>query len=259
MMQLQGQNLLKKIIFKLLNTLLSVNYTIFPLGDSAATIDLGNTINEFLNDKIIGMQQWMQAQPFAGQKDIIVAYSSLTVMFDPVLVRQHYHPSSTIFEWVRNRLLQAFEQAVVQPANHADIIRIPVCYTAAFAMDLDKMAAEKKMDKQEIIDLHTSVAYRVYTIGFLPGFSYMAEVHEKLITPRKPRPVPVAAGSVGIAGAQTGIYPLNSPGGWHIIGRTPVQQFDAGDKELVRLKVGDKVQFYAIGEEEYREKLIIKS
>jgi inhibitor of KinA len=78
----------------------------------------------------------------------------------------------------------------------------------------------------------------------------MAEVHEKLITPRKPKPVPVAAGSVGIAGAQTGIYPLNSPGGWHIIGRTPIKQFDAGDKDLVKLKVGDRVQFYRISRKE---------
>jgi inhibitor of KinA len=96
----------------------------------------------------------------------------------------------------------------------------------------------------------------VYTIGFLPGFSYMAQVHDKLVTPRKLNPAAVAAGSVGIAGAQTGIYPLASPGGWHIIGRTPVKQFDQADKELVKLKVGDRVQFYAISEEEYEENVM---
>jgi len=199
------------------------------------------------------MQQWMLSHAFAGQKDIIVAYSSLTVMYDPVLVRQGYHPTTTVFNWVQAQLAAAFEQATVQPVQHHAVIRIPVCYASAFAMDMHDMAASKQMDPQEIIALHTNTVYRVYTIGFLPGFSYMAQVPDKLVTPRKPRPVPVAAGSVGIAGAQTGIYPLNSPGGWHIIGRTPVPQFDATDKELVKLKVGNRVQFYAISEEEFEE------
>jgi inhibitor of KinA len=232
---------------------LNTVYTIFPLGDAAATIDLGNTINEFLNDKIIAMQQWMLANSFDGQKDIIVAYSSLTIIYDPVVIKQHFHPSSTVFEWVKQHLQMAFDQSRVNPAVQPQIIRIPVCYAEAFAMDLNTMAAEKNMNPHEIVELHTAGTYRVYTIGFLPGFSYMAQVHEKLITPRKPKPVAVAAGSVGIAGAQTGIYPLNSPGGWHIIGRTPVKQFDATDKELVKLKVGDRVQFYSISEKEMIE------
>lgn len=228
-------------------------YTIFPLGDAAATIDLGNTINEPLNDKVIAMQQWMLAHAFAGQRDIIIAYSSLTVIYDPVRVQQHYAPVSTVYRWVEQQLVQAFEKATVQPVHEIPVIRIPVCYEGAFAPDIQPMATSKNIDLQTIIALHTAAIYRVYTIGFLPGFSYMAEVHDALITPRKPKPVPVAAGSVGIAGAQTGIYPLNSPGGWHIIGRTPVKQFDADEKDLVKLKVGDRVQFYAISKGEFEE------
>lgn len=226
-------------------------YTIFPLGDAAATIDLGNTIDEQLNEKIIAMQQWLQENHFPGLKDIIIAYSSLTIIYDPVVVRQKHQPKTTVFSWIENVLTAAFNGTMVQPHKQDTVIRIPVCYADAFAMDIRHMAFAKQMEVEEIIALHTNAVYRVYTIGFLPGFSYMAEVHHKLITPRKPRPVPVAAGSVGIAGAQTGIYPLNSPGGWHIIGRTPIKQFDATDKELVKLKVGDRVQFYAIGEEEF--------
>jgi len=232
---------------------LTTGYSIFPLGDAAATIDLGNTINELLNDKVIAMQQWLMANAFAGQKDIIVAYSSLTIIYDPFVIRQQFRPASTVFDFVRLHLQQAFEQSIVHPVNHSAIIRIPVCYAEEFAMDLNAMAEAKKISPQEIIELHTAATYRVYTIGFLPGFSYMAQVHDKLIAPRKSKPVPVAAGSVGIAGAQTGIYPLDSPGGWHIIGRTPVKQFDAETKELVKLKVGDRVQFYAISKEEYEE------
>ncbi|MEO5683306.1 MAG: 5-oxoprolinase subunit PxpB [Chitinophagaceae bacterium] len=231
---------------------MTTGYTIFPLGDAAATIDLGNTIDALLNDKIIAIRQWMLANSFAGQKDIIVAYSSLTIIYDPLVIRQHFHPATSIFEWVQQKLQLAFDQAVTQHMGESPAVKIPVCYAEDYAMDLHQMADQKNMDPRQIIDLHTAVTYRVYTIGFLPGFSYMAAVHEKLITPRKTRPVPVAAGSVGIAGAQTGIYPLNSPGGWHIIGRTPVKQFDANSKELVKLKVGDRVQFYSISEEEMK-------
>ncbi len=226
-------------------------YSIFPLGDSAATIDLGNTIDELLNDKVIAMQQWLLANCFTGQKDIIIAYSSLTIIYDPFLVKQRFRPPATVFEWVEQKLQEAFDQSISQPVTQSTIIRIPVCYELAFGPDLATLAAEKEMAAQELVALHTGRLYRVYTIGFLPGFSYMATVDEKLITARKPKPVPVAAGSIGIAGAQTGIYPLHSPGGWHIIGRTPVKQFDAGTKELVKLKVGDRVAFYAIGAEEY--------
>lgn len=229
---------------------MNTGYTIFPLGDTAATIDLGNTINEFLNDKVIAMQQWLLANAFRGQKDIIVAYSSLTIIYDPVLIKQQFHPPATVFNWIRNRLQEAFDQSTIQPHGQASVIRIPVCYSPQFGMDLAAFANGKQMSPEEVVELHTSRTYRVYAIGFLPGFSYMAEVHEKLITPRKPVPEQVVAGSVGIAGAQTGIYPLNSPGGWHIIGRTPIQQFDADNKELVKLKAGDKVQFYSISEEE---------
>ncbi len=232
---------------------MSTGYTIFPLGDSAATIDLGNTINNFLNDKIIAMQHWMLANSFPGQKDIIVAYSSLTIIYDPVVIRQHFRPATTIFEWVKAKLQAAFNQSGIQTVSESAIVHIPVCYEPGFGVDLYAMAASKQLSAEEIIELHTARTYRVYTIGFLPGFSYMAEVDERLITPRKIRPAPVAAGGVGIAGAQTGIYPLNSPGGWHIIGRTPVKQFDAATKELVKLKVGDRVQFYRIGREEYEK------
>lgn len=229
---------------------MNAGYTIFPLGDAAASIDLGNAINEFLNDKIIAIQHWLLANPFPGQKDIIAAYSSLTIIYDPVACRLHFQSGGSIFEKVKQHLQLAFNQSTIQQVSKSTIVRIPVCYEEEYAMDLNAMAAEKNMSTEEIIALHTKTVYRVYTIGFLPGFSYMAAVHEKLITPRKVKPVPVSAGSVGIAGAQTGIYPLNSPGGWHIIGRTPIKQFDANDKDLVKLRVGDSVQFYRISKKE---------
>jgi inhibitor of KinA len=225
-------------------------YTIFPLGDAAATIDLGNTINAFLNDKVIAMQQWLLANPIPGQRDIIVAYSSLTIIYDPLALSRHFANGQTVFTNMQRRLQEAFDKSTISPAAESPVIRIPVCYEEEYAMDLKAMAEEKQLSNEEIIRLHMDGIYRVYTIGFLPGFSYMATVDERLVTARKAKPVMVPAGSVGIAGAQTGIYPLNSPGGWHIIGRTPIKQFDANQKELVKLKVGDRVQFYRISKKE---------
>lgn len=226
-------------------------YNIFPLGDSAATIDLGNIIDEALNDKVIAMQQWLLANPFEGVKDILVAYSSITIIYDTALIKKIFHPSSTVFDFIKQKLQQAYYNSLVLPAEDTATIHIPVCYDDEFGIDLNQMAGQKQISKEEIVRLHTSKQYRVYMIGFLPGFSYMAGVDERLITPRKEQPVNVVPGSVGIAGAQTGIYPFHSPGGWNIIGRTPVQLFDPASKELVKLKAGDRVQFYAISREEY--------
>jgi inhibitor of KinA len=235
--------------------LLSDQYNIFPLGDSAATIDLGNVINESLNDKVIAMQQWLQVNSFEGIMDTIVAYSSLTIIYDPVRIKREFVPAGTVFDFVKQKLQQAFYHSLVLPKEQAAVIEIPVCYDDEFGIDLENMSVQKQMPKEEIIHLHTASIYRVYLIGFLPGFPYMAEVDERLAMPRKEKPVPVLPGSVGIAGSQTGIYPFKSPGGWNIIGRTPTQMFDELSDDLVMLKVGDRVHFYEIGRDEYERYL----
>jgi len=132
-----------------------------------------------------------------------------------------------------------------------DLIRIPVCYDNEFAIDLPWIAEQKSLTREEIIRLHSSRQYHVYMLGFLPGFSYMGEVDEKIIVRRKPEPQQILAGSVGIAGKQTGIYPLNSPGGWQIIGRTPLKMFNKDNIEPCLLKAGDAVEFYSITSEEF--------
>ena len=228
-------------------------YNIFPLGDGAVTIDLGNIISEALNNKVLAMQHWLLAHPFTGQLDIVIAYSSLTVFYDPYTVSNFYHPAGLVSGYVSEILLQAYRQSGEHTLSNEETAHIPVCYDPPFSPDLRSLAHDKQMDAEEIIRLHTETTYRVYTIGFLPGFSYMATVHESLVTPRKPVPVPVAAGSIGIAGAQTGIYSLNSPGGWHIIGRTPLKQFDPGSPSLVTLRVGNIVRFYRISTTEMEQ------
>jgi inhibitor of KinA len=116
-----------------------------------------------------------------------------------------------------------------------------------------RVAAANDISPEEVIALHTSKTYRVFMLGFLPGFAYMGQVDEKIAMPRKPQPVNIAAGSVGIAGRQTGIYPLDSPGGWQIIGKTPLKLFDAEREDPVLLQAGDHVQFFSISKNDFRE------
>jgi len=228
-------------------------YKIFPLGDAAITLDMGNVISEGLNQKALAMQRWLLDHPFEGMKDCLVAYSSLTVSYNPVMVKKYYNLNTTAFSWVADRLRQAFEQSVQTVPEAREVIRIPVCYEGGYAPDLGALAQQKQLSEQEVVNIHTATIYNVFMIGFLPGFSYMGEVNERIAVPRKQHPTQVLAGSVGIAGSQTGIYPLNSPGGWQIIGRTPLTLFDPFVPEPVKLQAGDRVQFYAITQNEFKE------
>lgn len=228
-------------------------YKIFPLGDAAACIDLGNRIDAGLNRKVIAMNNWLRRNPFEGLKDTVIAYSSLSIYYDPINLRNKNKSVSTAFEFVRQNLETAYQESVAIEENNNDIIRIPVCYSNDFGIDMEFLVKEKNISREEIIHLHTSKIYRVYMIGFLPGFSYLGQIDEKLMMPRKLKPVPVAAGNVGIAGSQTGIYPLDTPGGWQIIGRTPLKLFEANAACPVVLGIGNQVQFYEISKEEFEK------
>lgn len=237
---------------------LSALYSIFPLGDSAITIDLGNCIDEQLNRRALAVHDWLQAHRVAGFLDIIVAYSSVSIYYDPAVVRINgVNNSNGVYYGLEGLLIQAWEETGgggAEPAGGMDgshFFRIPVCYEGEYAPDLEWVAGEKGVSTEEVIGLHTSVIYRVYMVGFLPGFPYMGRTDARLEIGRKKQPVPVGAGGVGIAGVQTGIYPLNSPGGWQIIGRTPVPLFNLQEDPPIRLQPGDSVQFYPVSKTEF--------
>jgi inhibitor of KinA len=274
---------------------LSVNPSIFPLGDSAITIDLGNHIDDQLNRKTLALHDWLQAHRLPGLIDIIVAYSSVSVFYDPVVVRSGKNGCPGGVSFCLRQLLQEAWEAVgmdteglgreetegngegnagagkedtgmgevakevsvggrtgaVDKVGGGHFFRIPVCYTGECAPDLEWVAREKGISTEEVIRLHYSTIYHVYMIGFLPGFPYLGRIDARLEVPRKERPVPVLSGGVGIAGVQTGIYPLNSPGGWQIIGRTPTRLFNPANDPPIHLQAGDRVQFYPIGREEF--------
>jgi inhibitor of KinA len=232
------------------------SYSIFPLGDSAITLDLGERIDEELNSKAFAIREWLAARPTRGVRDIIVGYSSVTLLYDPVEVMEGLAADGAAgergsFDHLRELLDQAVELVVVSPAGEGEPIRIPVCYGGRFGPDLEPVSRITGISPEEIMHLHGSPIYRVYMIGFLPGFPYLGKTDPRLNMARKALPVPVPAGSVGIVGIQSCIYPLHSPGGWHIIGRTPLKLFDPAAENPTRLKTGDRVQFFPIRSGEF--------
>ena len=228
-----------------------LSYKIFFISEFAATIDFGNVIDEEINKRIIALFDQFCHFPPEGMIEAIPAYSSLTIYFDLPSLRKKLSPHQRLDEWIIEELHRQMRDDVKWFIEEKNIVRIPVCYENEFAIDLMWMSTEKNVPVEEIIHLHHSKQYRVYMLGFLPGFAYMAEVDEIIAIPRKPQPQIISAGSVGIAGRQTGIYPFNSPGGWQIIGRTPVKMFD--NNKLCLLKAGDYVEFYPITRNEFED------
>lgn len=226
-------------------------YKIFFISDSAATIDFGNIIDEDINKKVLAIFHHLQRFPLLGIIEAIPAYSSISVYFDVLLLRKKIPLEIKVYEWINNELHNLMR--IDHPTTPAEknIIRIPVCYDDEFAIDVLWISEQKKISKEDIIHLHHSKQYRVYMLGFLPGFAYMGQVDEAIEIPRKPQPQLIPAGSVGIAGRQTGIYPLHSPGGWQIIGRTPLSMFDKNKKKCCLLSAGDYLEFFPITKNEF--------
>jgi inhibitor of KinA len=223
-------------------------YSIFPLGDSALTIDFGNIISEDVNQKVLRLFHHLKSVADETILDLVPAYSSLTIYYD---VLSFYSLKQTSFENMADRLEELFSQASSIPVQKTNFFEIPVCYSKKFAIDIEYVSQQNEIPVEEIIRIHTSKRYKVYMLGFLPGFTYMGEVDDRIAIARKPIPIKLFAGAVGIAGKQTGIYPLESPGGWQIIGKTPVKIFKKENKNPVLFQPGDEVKFFPVTEHEF--------
>lgn len=222
---------------------------IYPAGENALTVCLGNKMDIAINDRVFRLFRHLHSYSKPFWKDLIPAYCTLTIVYDAVAIRKH-HPAA--FDWVKNEMEQALHECMESETLPVRKLEIPVCYDPAFGLDLKSLAKTNNLSVDQVIELHTQQSYRVYMLGFLPGFAYMGMVDEKIATPRLSTPRKhVPAGSVGIAGNQTGIYPLVSPGGWNIIGRTPVKLFDSHAKHPVLFQPGDEVSFYSIRKEAF--------
>lgn len=218
---------------------------IFPLGDSALTIDFGNEISVRLNTRVLKLADYFTKNIFAGFGEIVPAYNSLTIFYDVLKVRQNFPEFATAFEAVRNFAENGLINSGTFQPTRQRTIKIPICFDKEFALDLEFVAASSNVSAEKTIEIFLGKRYRVFMLGFLPGFAYMGEVDQRIAAPRKTSPrTKVPKGSVGIAGRQTGIYSLESPGGWQIIGKTDIELLTPDADEPTFFQPGDTVKFY---------------
>jgi inhibitor of KinA len=222
-----------------------MSYKIFPLGENALTIDFGNEISLELNSRVLRLADFLARNNFAGFVEIVPAYSSLTIFYDVFTVRKNFPAFQTAFEAVRALAENALPKLNEIEFSEPRLVKIPVCFDAESALDLDWVAAENNLTRADVVEIFLAKTYRVFMLGFLPGFAYMGETDERIAAPRKLTPrLKVPRGSVGIAGRQTGVYPFESPGGWQIIGKTEIEFFTPDAENPTFLRAGDLVKFY---------------
>ncbi len=213
-----------------------------PMGDRSFLVELGDEISPRVNRSVQELFSGLDKQQSQGILELVPSYRSLMVIYDPLLA------SSSD---VKQRIEEVFEQIGRSQLKEQSIKKIPVVYGGDHGPDLDWVAEYHNLTTEEIVRLHIQPTYRVYMIGFTPGYPYLGEVPKDIVTPRRQTPrTRVPKGSVGIAQKQTGIYSVDSPGGWQIIGWTPVNLFDPLGEPPSYLSMGDQVQFYAITAEE---------
>lgn len=216
---------------------------IVPLSECALTVEFGNSITLHTNELVLAGSAAIDRAALPGVMEVVPTYRSVTVYFDPVRI-----DATALSREIKAIIAKRIDASSRLPTTHI----LPVWYGGAAGPDLLDVAEQADLSPAETSRLHASVTYRVYMLGFSPGFPYLGTVPERIATPRLPTPRRhVTAGSVGIAGTQTGIYPQTSPGGWRIIGRTPVHLFRLSRPKPFLLDAGDLVRFVPIDEDEF--------
>ncbi|ARU60668.1 kinase inhibitor [Tumebacillus avium] len=220
-------------------------YELFPLGDAAVVVKLGDGIDSATHQRVQVLTRSLEARAFSWLVEVVPAFASVTVYYNPVVLNGGYDQVCVLIEDVLGSL----------PADVAfapKVVEIPVCYGGEMGPDLGFVAAHNGLTEKEVVAIHTSGEYLVYMIGFAPGFPYLGGLSEKVAAPRRATPrLAIPAGSVGIAGKQTGVYPLETPGGWQLIGRTPMPLFRPEREVPSVLQAGDVVRFRAVSHEEF--------
>ncbi|EHR78026.1 allophanate hydrolase [Thermococcus litoralis DSM 5473] len=214
-----------------------------PAGDSAIAIIFGDEIDEEVNKKVHAVAEAIEEAAPEWLIEVVPTYTSVYIYYDPLKVSY-----SEVLEAVKPFLSAESRE------EKKRIIEIPVAYGGEFGPDIEFVAEYNGLTVEEVIEIHSKPLYRVYMLGFLPGFAYLGGMDERIATPRLEKPrLKVPAGSVGIAGKQTGWYAIESPGGWRLIGRTPLKTFDPSKSPPSIVKAGDYVKFVPISDEEFWE------
>ncbi len=232
--------------------------TFHPLGDQALLVSFGHEINLEINEAVYQLYATLLNDAEPCWTDLIPAYNSLTLLYDASTLFKKYGQSP--YHFVKGYVATCLASLLPTETRSARSVDMPVCYHPEYGLDIVAYSKKCSISVRELIQLHTGIRYHVYMLGFLPGFAYMGTVDKRIAGPRLDKPrTAVPAGSVGIAANQTGIYPLQSPGGWNIIGRTPIQLFDISKEEPSYLQPGDSVRFYEISKSEFEEVSSLKS
>ena len=215
-----------------------------PAGDKAFVIELGTGISPEINRKVHNLLLAIEKQGIPGVLDMVPTYRSILINYDPLTL-----PPNELEGRVRE-LTQDLDET---PPSASRVVELPTAYGDYHGPDLGYVAEYSGLTEEEVIALHSGTDYLVYMMGFTPGFTYLGGMSEKIATPRLQTPrTAIPAGSVGIAERQTGVYPIESPGGWQLIGRTPVRLFDPPKQPPVIAEPGDYVRFVPVSPEEYR-------
>ena len=221
----------------------------FPMGDKALIIKFGDRADPALTLHIAALARQLRESRPIGVRDVVPAYTTLALHYDPSAVGSGTTPYEALVASIEPWL--KFQSSAALPAGQ--LIVIPVCYGGALGEDLPALAQRHNLSDAEVIDIHSAAGYRVALLGFVPGFAYLDGLNARLATPRRETPrAQVPAGSVAIGGSKTGVYPLATPGGWHIIGRTPLHLFQPDAMPPCLLNVGDTVRFVPISEQEFQ-------
>lgn len=220
------------------------NVRFLPCGDRAVTVEWGSTIDENINRQVHAFARKVEELSHPAITEVVPTYRSATV---------HYRPEVFSYEELK-QLLLSLAQGGAEEAEELPVVEIPVCYGGEYGPDLEEVAQHCSLTPEEVIARHTAPTYRIYMLGFTPGFPYLGGMDPSIATPRRKEPrIHIPAGSVGIAGEQTGVYPIVSPGGWQLIGRTPLRLFDPQREQPILLSAGAGIRFVPIDEETFRK------
>jgi len=218
---------------------------IMPTGDRALTVELGNEIDEQINARLMGLIKRLTDMRIKGIEEFVPSFRAVLI---------HYNPAILSYAKVSDIVNKAFEEPFGESSHHKRIVEVPVCYDKEYGPDIEDVARHAKLSVEEVISIHTAKPYLVYMLGFQPGFPYLGGLDERIHTPRLETPrIKLEAGSVGIGGGQTGLYPMESPGGWRIIGVTPVRCYNPEKEKPIPYMAGDHIKFTSITKKEFDE------
>ena len=230
-----------------------MKYELHPMGDRAILIEFGKEINERNYEWVRKTSALLENEAPEWLVEMVPSYTTLTLFYSPEYFFRTFQEQGLPHQMIVHELRRLFVNPLLENESKQRIVEIPVCYGGEFGPDLGYVAEKNQMTEEKVIEIHSHGDYLVYMLGFAPGFPYMGGMSKEIAAPRRSSPRKnIPPGTIGIAGEQTGIYPISTPGGWQLIGRTPLQLFNPNQTPPTLLQAGDRIKFKSIDYEEFR-------